>query len=343
MPIKVEILNTVDPACEVFVKAMPDGRLCHLPAWSAMVMRTVGHRPFYLAARDGTQIRGVLPLMQVRSRLFGNRMISQAFSNYGGILSDSVEARDALFARAVEVATELNCESIQFRNTQPLPYELEPRSGKMCMYLRLDQDPEKIWKSFKPKVRNQVRKAEKSDITATSGGLELLETFYSIYTIRMHQLGTPCYPRKLMGNILQEFPENSRIFAVRMGELTIGAGFALCFNGLVELPWAATLVEYNTLCPNNLLYWSIMKYYCLANTSFFDFGRCTVDGPTYRFKKQWGTKPVTLNYQYWVRPSHQLSILSPDNVRYQKKIEMWKKMPLWLTRFIGPYISRNLP
>lgn len=343
MPINIDILDTPDPACDAFVGQKTESKICHLPAWSEVITRAAGHRPSYLVARDGGKIRGVLPLTQVRSRLFGNRMISQAFSSYGGPLMDSPEIRDALFNYAVELATKLNCESIEFRNIQPLPYNLEIRTEKISMYLPLVPDPEEIWKSFEPKVRNQVRKAEKSNLITVSGGVELLDEFYRLYTIRMHQLGTPCYSHKFMYNILQTFPDNSHIFTVRLNKLTVGAGFTVCFNRFVEIPWAATLVEYNNLCPNNLLYWSVIKHYCLAGATHFDFGRCTIGGSTYQFKKQWGTEPVKLYYQYWIRPGHQLSILSPDNPSFKKKVEMWKKLPLWLTRLLGPYISRNLP
>ncbi len=340
---EVEVLNFPEPACDEFCKSTPNARICHTYIWSEAVVRPLGHRPFYLVARDGGNIRGVLPLTQVRSRLFGNRMISQAFSNYGGPLTDSPEIRDALFNYAVELATKLNCESIEFRNIQPLPYNLKTRTEKISMYLPLVLAPDEIWKSFKPNIRNHIRKAEKSNLTVVNGGVELLDEFYRVYTIRMHQFGTPCYSRKFMYNILQTFPDNSHIFTVRLKELTVGAGFTTYFNRFVEIPWAATLVKYNNLCPNNLLYWSVIKHYCLAGATYFDFGRCTIGGSTYRFKKQWGTEPVELHYQYWVRPGHQLSILSPNSFKYQKKVRMWRKLPLWMTRLLGPYISRNLP
>ncbi len=340
---EITILSSPLPACDEFCRSKPQARICHTYRWSESVVRTLGYRPFYLVARHSGKIRGVLPLTQVRSRIFGNRMISQVFSNYGGMLTDCPEAREALFTYAVELATKLNCESIEFRNTQPLPYDLKPRLGKICMHLPLTADTDQMWKSFKPKVRNQVRKAEKSDITTVTGGQELLDEFYGVYIVRMHQLGSPAYSRKVMETILKAFPVCSRIFTARLGKQTIGAGFVMCFDGFVEIPWAATLSKYNSLCPNNLLYWSVIEYYCLAEARCFDFGRCTDGGPTHRFKKQWGSEPVQLHYQYWVRPGHQLSILSPNDSKYRKKVEMWKKLPLWMTRVAGPYISKNLP
>jgi len=339
----VKIVKTLDPKCDAFVLRRPDGTISYLSAWSRAVAEATALKDFYLAAYEGENVCGVLPLVHVKSRLFGNQLVSQAFCNYGGILAENQDARDALFNRAVELAVDVDCEFIEFRNITPLPYDLHLVTDKMCMHLPLTRYPDDLWKSFDPKVRNQVRKAEKAGILANSGHLELLDDFYRVYTIRMRQLGSPCFSRKLMRSILEAFPDHSRIFVVRMGELTVGGGFVTHHNGFVEIPWAATLVQYNHLCPNNLLYWTVMKYYCLAGAHWFDFGRCTVDSPTYRFKKQWGPNPINLHYQYWVKPGRKLSIPNPDDLKYKWRIEMWKKLPLWMTRLFGPYISRNLP
>jgi FemAB-related protein (PEP-CTERM system-associated) len=338
----VETLAAPEAACDAFVAQRPDGKICHLPAWSFMVQRVFGHRSYYLAAREDSLVRGVLPLVHVRSRLFGDRMISQAFANYGGILADDEAVRRALFDRAVEIATRLGCESIELRNVDPLPYDLHLRSGKACMHLPL-ADPEALWRGYDPKVRNQVRKAEKSGIAAAAGGPELLDDFYGVYTARMRQLGTPCYSRKLMQGMLGTFPDHCRIFVVRLGDECVGAAITTCFNGFAEIPLAATLTEYNSLCPNNLLYWSVIKHYAAAGASVFDFGRSTVGAGTYRFKMQWGPNQVDTHYQYWLAPGHELSISSPDNPKYRRKVEMWKRLPLWLTRLLGPPISRGLP
>jgi serine/alanine adding enzyme len=339
---QVELLDADDAACRDFVLKSPQGRICHLPSWTRMVCRVGGYGPCYLVARDGPAVVGVMPMAQVRSWLFGNRMISMAFSNYGGAISTTLAATEALYHKAVELAEEAGCRSIEFRGLAALPFDLPQREGKLCMYLPLDADPERVWKRFDPKVRNQVRKAEKSGLIAADGGAELLDDFYRIYTVRMRELGTPCYSRRIMQAILKTYPDNSRIFIVRQDRPAIGAGLITWFNGLVEIPWAATLVKYNPLCPNNLLYWSAIRHACLVGATHFDFGRCTADGPTYRFKKRWGADPVPLYYQFWVRPGQSLFKSDPDDPRYRRKVELWKRLPLWITLLLGPRISRGL-
>jgi serine/alanine adding enzyme len=341
--ITVSRLNDRDTACEQFVLSRPEAKSCHTWAWSQAVCHALRLTPVYLAARSNGQVCGILPMVEVRSRLFGHRMVSQALSDYGGPLAADRAALDALFQEAVNLAMESGCESIEFRNVEALPYELHARSDKMCMHLDLPGDPEELWKGFDPKVRNQVRKAEKSGLTVSSGREELLEEFYGIYTVRMRQLGSPCYSRRVMQELMQAFPEGSRIFVVRKDTEAVGAGFTVCFNGFVEIPFAATLLEYNSLCPNNLLYWAVLQHYCRAGASRFDFGRCTVDRGPYHFKKQWGPIPVPLHYQYWAHPLHPLRIASPDDDRYRTKVELWKRLPLWVTRRLGPAISRKLP
>lgn len=341
MPVRVEILEEPSPACDAFVKANPQGRLAYLPAWAEMISKTFGCKSFYLVARQ-ENIEGVLPMMQAKSLLFGNRMISQAFSNYGGIIANTDEARNALFDKAVELAQMQRCETIEFRNIEPLPYDLHLREDKLTMFIPLEAGAEHVWNEARAEVRKQTRKAIKNGLVAVDGGAELLDVFYDIYSRRMHELGTPAYPRKLMATMIERFPDNVRLFAVRLGDVTVSAGLMTYFNGIAEIPWSATVGKYNRLYPNRLLYWTMIKYYGDRGARLFDFGRSSVGSGNYEFKRRWRAEPVTLNYQYWVRPGHELSIASPDNPRYQTRVQMWKKLPLWTARLVGPMIARHL-
>ena len=336
---RVETCTVPSPEVGEYVRRTDQGRLCHLPEWSSMIRRTFGHEVFYLVACEGKLIRGVLPLTRIRSRLFGNRMISQAFSNYGGPLVDDLGALGELLNHAFELAREHGCSTVEFRNLQPLPYGLVLQEDKVCMFLPLVSDPDEMWRRLKPEIRNQVRKAEKSGLIATSGGQELLGEFYQLWTIRMRQLGTPCYSKNLFRNILETFPKHSRIFVVKLGNQAVGTAFSYSFNGLGQCRWSATRIEFNKLAPNTMLYWSAVRHHCLVGDRTFDFGRSTSGSNQHEFKRRWRTKPIQLHYQYWTQPDHKLSIVSPDNPKYKGKIQMWKQ----LTRLVGPQISRSLP
>jgi FemAB-related protein (PEP-CTERM system-associated) len=340
---QVEIVTSANSACDDFVRSRPDGKLCHLRDWGQMIQRAFGHEPFYLAAVENGVVQGVLPLTLVRSRLFGVHLVSQAFSNYGGPLIADEGALAPLLDRAYRVAEDCRCHQIEFRSMFPLSSEHHCRSDKICMHLPLNPDPEVVWGDLRSEIRNRVRKAEKAGLTTLDGGVELLSAFYDVWTVRMRQLGTPCYSRRFFFNLIEQFPQHARIFLVRHGDTNVGVGLFYTFNGLAQCRWAATLTAYNPISPNMLLYWSAIKYYSLAGTTTFDFGRSTQGSSQHEFKRRWGAETIQLYYEHWTQAGYPLEMTTPDSPRYRRKVEMWKRLPLSMTRVLGPWISCGLP
>ena len=332
-----------DASCSDYVRNSEGARLCHVPEWSEMVERVFKHKSHYFVARANGIVCGVLPLVHVHSRLFGNRLISQPFSDYGGPLADNPATIEALYKHAVEIAGQYACDYVEFRNTIPMPQELYARTDKVCMHLPLTSDPEEVWTDLRPQIRNRIRQAEKSGITVTTGRHEMLDDFYRLWTIRMRELGTPCYSRKLFRGILDTFSDSSRIFLAHSSGKVAAAFFTYDFNNCAHSRWGAALRQYDSLSPNFLLNWSAIEFYCKAGMDSFDFGRSTINSGQYTFKKRWKARPLALNWQYWIRPGHALSLAKPDNPKFARRVEIWKRMPLGITRLIGPRISRNLP
>jgi FemAB-related protein (PEP-CTERM system-associated) len=340
---EIIVVEAPIPECDRFVRQMEGARLCHLPAWTRMVERAFGHKGIYLVARKAGRVCGVLPLTQVRSRLFGHRLISQPFSDYGGPVAANAEAVEALYQRAVEVARECGCESMELRNTVRLPYDLHVRTDKISMCLPLTKDPQDVWKGLRHKTRNRVRKAQGAALVVVSGGLELLDEFYRMWTIRMHELGTPCYPRKLFACILETFPDMARIFVARLDGATTAGLFAYTFQGWVQSSWGAALRQYDDIGPNYILNWAAIEHYCQEGMKWFDFGRSTVGSGQHIFKERWGADPINLCWQYWTPGGEEPALARPEDPKYRRKVEMWKRMPLWVSRVLGPVISPALP
>ncbi len=329
--------------CEQFVRSIAGARLCHLPEWTKMVEELFGHKGHYLVACDNGDICGVLPFSHIRSRLFGNHLVSQPFSDYGGPLATNPVALEALYEHSIELAKRHKCDYIEFRNTVAMPQEMHLRTDKICMHLPLASDTEVVWKELRPQIRNRIRQAEKSGIHVINGHSEMLDDFYRLWTIRMRELGTPCYSRGLFRGILERFKDNSRIFLALFGNKVAAAFFVYTFNGYVHSRWGAALREYDSLSPNYILNWSAIEYYCRSGMKWFDFGRSTIGSGQHTFKKRWGASPVPLNWQYWIKPGRELNLAKPDAPKYRRKTEIWKKIPLSVTRIIGPRISCSLP
>ena len=175
------------------------------------------------------------------------------------------------------------------------------------------------------------------------GNSEELESFYKVFSINMRDLGTPVYSKHFFKNIIEEFPHSTWICTVYSGKEPIASGLLVGFKDTVEIPWSSSRRDFNRYKPNMLLYWTALSWACERGYRIFDFGRSTPGEGTYIFKEQWGAKAVPLYWHYWMREEGALPELNPQNPKYAAAIKVWKKLPIGLTRMIGPAIVKNLP
>jgi FemAB-related protein (PEP-CTERM system-associated) len=330
-------------AWDDFVASHPAATGYHLWGWRNVFERVFALRTEYLIAQRRSRVVGVLPLVLFRSWLFGRFAVSLPFVNYGGVLANDAEAADALLARATELAREGRLAHVElrhrFRQFDALPF----KQHKVAMTLALPSSVDEAWTRLDRKVRNQVRKAEKSGLVIESGGRELIPSFYRVFAHNMRDLGTPVYSRRLFEEVFEQFPDAARVFLVRHQQTIVAAGISYCHRDGVEVPWASSLAAYRAMCPNNLLYWRVIEWAIDNGIRSLDFGRSTPDEGTYHFKRQWGAIPQPLFWEYALLTTDALPDQSPKNPKFAGAIDLWKRLPLVVTNALGPRIVRAIP
>ncbi len=328
---------------DAFVQATPAASIYHLARWREPIQECFGHQTVYLQALDANDnVVGVLPLVRLKSCLFGDYLISVPFFNYGGALAATAKIETALMQRAEQLAQTLGVSHIEFRDT----VEREPwpkRTDKVAMLLRLPQSVEELDKQIGSKLRAQIKRAQREQPEVLQGGAELLDDFYTVFARNMRDLGTPVYSKKFFSKILQTFPDESRLIVLRHKGRPVSTAFLLAFKQGVEIPWASTLREVNQFSMNMLLYWEVLQYAIGRKADAFDFGRSSRDAGTYKFKKQWGAEEVPLYWHYWLRDGGEPPQLNPNNPKYKLMISVWQRLPVALTKLIGPPVVKNLP
>ena len=359
-----------------YARTHPDASIFHLFGWRDVIGRTYGHETYYLMlmscgeTTDAAQLHamggdgsaeivvGVLPLVRLKHALFGNSLISLPFVDGGGILADSNEAEEQLLREAVRLGQKTGANHIELRHYRALescsapgfscdersqePLPVATRTDKVRMLLELPESSVMLMKSFKSKLRSQILKPSKEGLTSKTGGVELLGDFYRVFLINMRDLGSPIHSITLMRRVLTEFSECSRIVAVYKGPEPVAAALVVGFDKVLSNPWASSLRKYASLGPNMLLYRSMLEYACDHGYRAFDFGRSTKGEGTYRFKEQWGAAPVPL---FWYYISIDGKLPKPNNAgkeRFEAMSRYWKKLPLNVTRFIGPRIRKHI-
>ncbi len=330
-----------DDSCgwDSFAARHPDATGYHVWAWRRVFQRAFGHESIYLIARGARGIEGILPLVQINSLLFGRTLTSLPFLNYGGVVSDSDSVARDLIDAAVTIARERRCCHVELRHNSQRFAHLPCRQHKVAMRLRIERD---LWERLDRKVRNQVRKAQKSGLVVASGGRELLNDFYGVFARNMRDLGTPVYSARFFEQILDVFPNRTRLHIVRLRGKPVAGGLVYRTDTTVEVPWASSIREHNSLCPNHLLYWNVIES-AASDCLVMDFGRSTPYEGTYNFKKQWGAKPLPLYWEYPLIAGDAPPDVSPSNPKFRLAVALWKKLPLAVATHLGPRIVRAIP
>lgn len=332
----------MDSEWDRLLGTMEGGTFCHLAGWRGIMAKVLGHEGHYRLAVDGEgQVRGLLPLVRVRSRLFGDYLLSMPFLNYGGPLG-SPEARELLGEDAAREAEALGVDLLELRSREPVPGDLKTSERKLTVLMELPDDPELLWKEgLKAKVRSQIRRPQKEGMVARFGP-DLVGLFYSVFAQTMRNLGTPVLHRSFFDEIVSVFPGEAVVSVVEMAGKPVAAGFGFLWNGEFEVTWAGSLPGFSRMAPNMLLYWALMEKSIARGAHTFNFGRCSPGSGTHRFKSQWGGTDHLLPWAQWSGKGKDTTP-APTGKRYELAQATWRRLPVAVTTRIGPFISRNLP
>ncbi len=326
-----------------FVESQADATGYHLWRWRGVMERGLGHRCRYFAARQDGRIVGILPTAEVRRPFVGGALSSLPYVNYGGVLAATPAAASALVEHVSGVVSDERFSYLVLRHRRRHFSHLPVRSHKQTMMLALGETSEAMWTALDRKVRNQIRKAEKSGLSVVAGGEELVDDFYGVFARNMRDLGTPVYGRELFAEMVRACPEGVRIHVVRLNGLTVAAAVSYRYRGVVEVPSASSLREHRSLCPNHMLYWHIIQTSIGQGARALDFGRSTPGDGTYQFKEQWGAVPEQLEWEYVLGPGQQLPTSDRHDSKFNVAIAAWKRLPVGVTTVLGPRLARVVP
>lgn len=326
-----------------YLEGHPEASLYHDRRWAKVIGESFGHQTFFLALETQASLQAVLPLVFLKSPMFGKCLVSMPYFNYGGLLANDASGAQQLIAASLRLMREVRADYIELRQRSPVPGAWPTKSHKVIMLLPLPPDPDALWASFKTKLRTRVRRAEKEGFSVHFGKQDLLTDFYAVFTENMRDLGTPVYPKRFFQTICETFPDQSHIVTVRDGSRCVAAGFLLSHRTKIEVPWASSLRRYNHRSPNMLLYWNMLKYSVNNRFQTFDFGRSSRGSGTFAFKEQWGASPQETFWVYPGKDSDELPDHSPQNPKYRWATRVWTKLPLFVANRCGPWIVKNIP
>jgi FemAB-related protein (PEP-CTERM system-associated) len=330
-----------------FVASRSDATLFHQSAWRQVVELGLGQRTHYLLARQNGEIVGVLPLAEVKSRLFGHRLISITGGVYGGILAATPSAYGALENEGRRLAEKLEVDALELRSgpdqcdsqsTSVVPW----RTRELYVTFRkeISADPETNLKGIPRRQRAMVRKGINAGLSTEL--TQDVPRFYRIYAESVRNLGTPVFPLRYFQTLAQVFHDQVELAVVTSNGGDVAAVMSFYYRDQVMPYFGGSRPVARALKANDFMYWELMCRAASRGVRLFDFGRSKIETGSYGFKKNWGFPPQSLDYRYYLVRSDTLPDVSPKNPRYRLFIAGWKRLPLPIANLVGPWLARNL-
>ncbi|MDH3588942.1 MAG: FemAB family PEP-CTERM system-associated protein [Gammaproteobacteria bacterium] len=332
--------DTDEPAWEQFVSSCRQATFFHRYGWKRVISRAFGHTPHYLIAERDNKICGVLPLFHLRSFLFGNSLISVPFCVYGGVAANDEDSSVQLIAAGMELAQELQVDYLELRSLVAQKPEWPVKELYVTFRKAISADPDENLKAIPRKQRAMIRRAMKANLESSQG--DDIDTLYAMYSESVRNLGTPVFSKRYLRLLDEEFGDACETTIIRHEGRPVAGVMSFYFRDEVLPYYGGGSSAARAVSANDFLYWQVMCRAVERGVTVFDYGRSKINTGSYRFKKHWGFTPVPLQYEYGLVRATEIPNLSPTNPRYRLFIDLWKRMPLPLSRVIGPMLARSL-
>ncbi len=337
----VQQLDTVQSEqWDQFVAQTPEASFFHLSAWKKVIEKSFGHRAYYLYTEQDSRISGVLPLFHVRSRIFGSSLVSLPFCVYGGVVAATEQDASALEQAACALASKLRVDYLEMRNRSPRNTDWPTKNLYVTFRKELDPDPEKNFLAIPRKQRAMVRKGINAGLECSLD--EDIRRFYDIYSRSVHSLGTPVFSKHYFRTLKEVFGSSCEILVVEHEGQPVSTVMSFYFRDEVLPYYGGGTAEARRNKAYDFMYWDVMRRASESGIRVFDYGRSKEGTGSYRFKKHWGFTPEPMHYEYFLVKSREMPNISPANPKYHYFIETWKRLPLSVSRVLGPMLARSL-
>lgn len=326
---------------DAYVARKEDATFFHLAGWYRAIGDSFGHEPHYLrAVDDAGNMRGILPLFEVKSVLFGHALVSVPFGVYGGAVADSADIRRKLEDHAATLATDLGVDYLELRNIEQSRDDWPVKSLHATFRRELPPEDESILLSIKNKQRAVVRKSLRNGLRSEIQ--HDVDDFFHAYSTSVRNLGTPVFSKRYFRNLKSVFRDQCEIVAVKAQEELHCGLISFYFKDQVLPFYGGGLPISRQSKAMDFMYYDLMCRAAKSGCNSYDFGRSKVDSGPYNYKRHWGFTPQLLHYQYFLVKAEKLPDLNVANPRFQLMINAWRKLPLRVSQTLGPMVSKYL-
>lgn len=326
---------------DAFVLGCPTATFFHRAGWQSIMNGVFRHDTYFLYAETDGRIEGVLPLAHVKSMLFGNSLVSLPFAVYGGVAAMNADAASPLEAEAQRIAQRLGVDHLELRHVDARHGDWPRQDLYVTFRKAILPEEEANMLAIPRKQRAMVRKGIKNGLRSEID--PGVDRFFALYADNVHRHGTPALPKRYFEALQAQFGDDCEVLIVSGPDgRTLSGVLSFYFRDEVLPYYAGDDESARDLAANDFKYWELMRLSCARGLKVFDYGRSKQGTGSFAFKKNWGFEPAPLHYEYCLYKRDAVPQNNPANAKFRLMIEAWRRMPIGMANWLGPYVVRNL-
>lgn len=318
----------------------------HHPAWSGLIAASYGHRPFLLAVRGpGGLIDAAIPIMMTSSALTGSRWVSLPYSDHCRPVVRNPRGLERLMEGLAALPSATGIRRIEVRDALLPRPEFRSRSRHVLHVASLPPDPEALQGLLESAHRRNIAAAERRGVRIVRGVTrEHVREFYRLHLLTRREQGVPVQPLRFFDRLGYDLLERG------LGFILLAYGRGECLAGALFLHWRRTLTykygasrpESLSLRPNNLIFWTAMRWACDNGFASFDLGRTDPgNAGLRRFKSGWGAEETAL---FYTDSGTSQDAGRPDSLQGASILgSLIKRSPRWVCRGLGELLYKHFP
>jgi len=356
--LETEILTPWDhEEWDRYVAGHPGATMYHTSAWCRVVSETGRYAVRCLVTRSAGGISGLVPALEIRSRLTGNRLVCLPFSDVCYPLVDDESAADAIVRGIVDLREKRGLAFAELRGAPAVrsgSFDAVAAADRMGFQshhhffgyvLPLDRDTEKVWKTFsRTAVRTTINKSARLGVTVRQGqGPDDVEEFFRLYVLNRRRHGIPPQPIRFFSLIMERLRDEPRamLYFAEFEGKTVASIMVIRYQGTVYAKYEGADEAYRHVVPEHALVWKSIQDACISGDRRYDFGRTAADNVGLNeFKSRWGTERMDLPYLF-CPPSEGLSVVKSASLKYRLFTTAFRRMPVRLSVRMGARIFRH--
>lgn len=234
----------------------------------------------------------------VRSSLFGRKtlVLGAGFDKTGVIPDISAHDYDHLIEQLARDLAATDIGLLEIRTTQHIPC-LPDESDKVELNVDIQPSVESIWENLSGNTRKNIRRPLKRGFTSVTGNTpELLDEFYHLYRMSLHDIGSLPHPKRFFSDLLTQCPKQTEIFVGYLDDIPVVSSINFTNQDEIYGAWSGIHTDYKKHNVFLAMLWQIIEHCGSTGRKTYNLGRSSVGSNPHQFKLKLANRTHKIYY-----------------------------------------------